>query len=158
MRRLLAVLTAAVAAGFAAGLAAAAPAADERPVLRSFSARFHPSISATIYTAVVRDPEGRLPAIGFTLRPPAHDPGCRRFEQDPDIPQPDGTAYVQRATWSHGERNGCSHAAEGAWGHDGLVTVRFADRTWTCNATYRGSLTSARTARPHVFCSRIRQP
>ena len=154
----LSLILAAVLAAAALALASAASAANERPLLVSFSARFYPELFATIYTAYARDPEGKVVTVGFTFRPPANDPRCRKFEEDPDVPQRSGRSFTQRATWYHGDQHGCNHQREGAYGHDGFVTVRFGNLFWSCNATYRGSLTSRQGARPHVFCARIERP
>ena len=100
------------------------------PVVTPITARFIQSNFATNYVASARDADGDKLTTSWSLATPAKDPKCKSFR----------VASPTTAVWQHGDKDGCNHAITGPIGHPGTVTYKAADRTWTCTATYVGTV------------------
>jgi hypothetical protein len=118
------------------------------------NANFVPADRATYYTVpTVTNPSGGAIAYRWTLSLQPVDP---TKDVDNGCVNARGGGFSGAAsqfTWAHGNigdpvhDDGCDHSKEGAYGHQGLITVRVTDsRGQSCTATYKGTHSSGSVA------------
>ena len=120
-----------VASALVLGAAPLTALADSSVSVGPVQAVFVPAEFATHYSVTASDISGgRTLTYKWELKPPAADPNCNHFSQ-----QPDNTAI-----WHHGDQDGCNHNVQVPnVGHPGTVTVIVSDGVYQCEASYFGT-------------------
>jgi hypothetical protein len=136
------------AGGLIAGIAGAADPASTPPTLKPIVAEFSEQARATSYLEDATDvasPKKLKLSYAWTQTPPADDPTCNEFAVTPGQPN--------RAVWAHSDDNGCHH---NGIQHEGDVTVVVSDGSFSCTATYHGTLSG--TGPVPAPCTDLRPP
>jgi hypothetical protein len=112
------------------------------PILSPIRSEFLPQQKATFYSISVRAIGLGKATYVWRLTPPKDNQSCNKFSSVVGAPD--------HAIWHHAISDGCAHTGSH---HVGIVTLVVTTRSWSCAASFVGTLTA--TSEPPEACTRI---